>query len=104
MEPEKPKRRAGGKPFQKGDPRCGRPPGLVNKTTKEVREIATRLVEDGEYRSSLRMRLVSGTLAPAVESMLWHYAYGKPKETHVIEGGPRALTFYELPRNGRESE
>jgi len=80
-----------GKPFQKGDPRAGRPKGTQNKVTVEVREAAKALVEDPVYRARLQRRLLRGKLAPALESMLWHYAYGKPKETHEVtgpDGGP----------------
>lgn len=80
------KKRGDGKKFVKGDPRAGRPLGAVGKITKEVREIAGNLVEDPEYVAALRVRLVEGTLAPPVEQMLWHYRYGKPKETVELTG------------------
>src|SRR3972149_3604655 len=85
----KPKGRSRGKPFAKGDPRAGRPPGVQNKVTVEVREAAKAIVEDPVYRERLRRRLLRGKLAPGLEAMLWHYAYGKPKETveHTGPGG-----------------
>jgi hypothetical protein len=58
----------------------GRPKGAQNKTTVEVREAARRLVEDPSYRESLAKRLLKGTAAH-METVLWHYAYGKPKES-----------------------
>lgn len=70
-----------GKPFAKGDPRAGRPAGIPNKVTIEVREAARALVGRKEYLDGLQVRLDAGELAPAVENMLWHYAYGKPAET-----------------------
>lgn len=88
------KPRGSGKPFVKGDPRAGRPKGTPNKVTIEVRELARAMVENETYRSRLGRRLRSGKLAPAVETMLWHYAYGKPKETHEVtgpDGGPVEL-------------
>jgi hypothetical protein len=42
---------------------------------------AKQLIEDKEYQSQLGKRLRSGELPPAVEAMLWHYAYGKPVES-----------------------
>ena len=66
--------------FVKGDVRAGRPKGTPNKVTAEVREVAQSIVEDPIYREVLKQRLLMGKLAPAMESMLWHYAYGKPKE------------------------
>ena len=64
----------------------GRPPGRLNKATVEVKESARNLVEDPEYRKRLGLRLISGNLAPAMETTLWAYAYGKPKETLALEG------------------
>jgi hypothetical protein len=55
----------------------GRPKGAVNKTTREIKAIATRLVEDPEYMKSLRERLIAGTAGP-LEPVLFYYAYGKP--------------------------
>ena len=49
--------------------------------------MAKALVEDPIYRLRLQTRLKSGKIAPAVETMLWFYAYGKPKET-VEHSGP----------------
>jgi hypothetical protein len=58
----------------------GRPKGSPNKVSSEVRAIARALVEDRAYRRALQERLRDGTAAPAVEVMLWNYAYGKPKD------------------------
>lgn len=72
--------------FEKGDPRAGRPPGVPNKVTLEVREIARGLVEDPGYLAALRTRLALGTCSPPVEQMIWHYAYCKPKEFVEVTG------------------
>jgi hypothetical protein len=64
------------RPGQCGNP-FGRRPGTQNKRTIEVREICTRLVDDPEYRSALRQRMINGT-AGAMEVLSWHYAKGKP--------------------------
>ncbi len=42
---------------------------------------AKRILEDSNYIKNLETRAKAGVLAPAVEAMLWHYAYGKPVET-----------------------
>lgn len=62
-----------------GNPK-GRPKGRPNKVTLEVRDLAKHLVENTEYRRRLETRLLKGTLPPALEAMLWHYAHGKPKD------------------------
>lgn len=58
----------------------GRPKGALNKATREIRDVARRLVEDETYVASLQVRLPEGK-APHMETLLFHYAYGKPKET-----------------------
>ena len=35
----------------------------------------------------LEQRLLSGRLHPSIESLLLHYAHGKPKETIEVSGG-----------------
>jgi hypothetical protein len=57
----------------------GRPKGVVPKATREVRDAARALVDDQDYRAALRVRLKAGT-APHMETLLWHYGYGKPTE------------------------
>lgn len=81
---------------ESGNPR-GRMPGTHNRATVEVREVATRLVDDPEYLQRLRERLLAGT-AGAVEIMLWHYAYGKPLDRIQVSSphGVALLTDDEL--------
>ena len=67
----------------------GRPKGTPNKTTLDAREYAGQLVDSPEYRASLNQRLLAGT-AGAIESLLWHYAKGKPVD-RVESGGPGAF-------------
>ena len=92
----KAKARGKGKPFQKGDPRAGRPKGRKNNATLEVKELARRMVENEAYQRRLQARMVKGKIPPAVETMLWYYAYGKPRERVEVtgEGGaPVAFTL-----------
>ena len=42
--------------------------------------MAARIVNDAAYRRELKIRLRDGK-APHMETLLWQYAYGKPKET-----------------------
>ena len=41
---------------------------------------AASIVDDPIYRANLLARAQTGTLAPAIEQMLWHYAKGKPPD------------------------
>lgn len=89
----------GFKPFQKGE--GGRPAGIPNKATREIRAMARSLVEDPEYVENLRIRLRSGKCAPAVECMLFHYAYGEPPKTLIVAGdaeSPWAKAFAAMPQ------
>ena len=63
----------------------GRKKGTPNKATVEIREASRTLVEDPEYRASLRQRLKRGQ-APHMETLLHHYAYGKPREGLDVSG------------------
>jgi hypothetical protein len=63
----------------------GRPKGILNKTTREIRESSARIIGDPDYLASLKIRLRDGK-APHMEVLLHHYAFGKPKETVKHEG------------------
>jgi hypothetical protein len=47
---------------------------------KEVQKIARVIVGNAKYQEMLLIRAQSGVLAPAVETMLWHYAFAKPAD------------------------
>jgi hypothetical protein len=70
-----------GKPFEKGDPRAGRPKGTPNKATAEIRDLARSLLSRPGYLRHMERQLDEGKLPPPILVMLHHYAYGKPKET-----------------------
>jgi hypothetical protein len=63
----------------------GRGKGNLNKTTKAIREVSTKLLTDTVYQQNLKRRLIDG-VAPHMETLLHHYAYGKPKDTVAVEG------------------
>lgn len=71
----------------KGHPRYGgRQKGTPNKITAEAREIAQGIINRPAYRAKLVQQADNGRLNPTVESMLWHYAFGKPKEGTDLSG------------------
>ena len=69
---------------QSGNP-AGRG-GVPNKTTREVKSFAIKVLEDPRYVASLWRRIKKDTLPPAVEVLLYYYAYGKPKERLEVSG------------------
>lgn len=81
------KARGAGKPFVKGDARAGRPKGVPNKVTLEIREAARQFVEDPAGQAKLLEQYQQGNLNPSVLQMLYHYAYGKPKDAIELKGG-----------------
>jgi hypothetical protein len=66
--------------FQKGNP--GKPKGAISKATRDIREFARECMEAPDYVQRLKARLAAGK-APHMETLLAHYAYGKPKD--VVE-------------------
>jgi len=65
----------------KGKKTGGRTKGTPNKATREVKTFCASLLESARYQRQLRERVHKGTLPPALEAMLWHYAYGVPRQT-----------------------
>ena len=68
--------------FVKGHPPHigpGRPKGRLNNKTIEAKALARQLVNDSTYRQNLLQWLQTGE-AGAMEALLWHYAFGKPKD------------------------
>jgi hypothetical protein len=59
----------------------GRVKGTPNKRTQEIQALARSILEQPAYLAMLTQRACAGTLPPAVETMLFYYAYGKPKDS-----------------------
>ena len=72
---------------RKGSPKTGgRRKGTPNEATREIKEASRQILERPAYLKSLQKRLDDGK-APHMETLLHHYAYGKPKETMDIDVG-----------------
>lgn len=54
--------------------------GATQLTRHEAQRFARDILTSQSYRDQLQLRAKNGNLPPAVETMLWHYAYGKPVE------------------------
>jgi hypothetical protein len=68
-------RKRRGRPFVKGDPHAGRPKGATNVASREIKDVARRILEDAAYQAGLVTRLRAGR-TPHVEVLLFHYAFG----------------------------
>lgn len=76
---------------KKGTPKTGgRQKGTSNKVTVEAKLATAEIVDNPKYRRMLMRKAIAGKLHPAIESMLWHYSKGKPKD-HVELSGSLAV-------------
>lgn len=73
------------KALTKAPKAVGRPKGSQTSYGKRGRELALKLVTNPVYLEKLNTRLLDGTLPAAFESLLWHYAYGRPAETDLSQ-------------------
>ena len=67
----------------------GRKKGTPNRVTPEergqIRTIAKELLSP-EYWDAVRVRMLKGTMAPAVEARIIAYAYGEPMKELELSG------------------
>jgi hypothetical protein len=71
--------------LKRGGP--GRKPGVPNKATQDVKTFCQEFMGSEEYRENAKRRVLRGR-APHLETLMMHYAYGKPKETIALEHIP----------------
>jgi ribosomal protein L29 len=71
---------------------------------KEAQDLATQVIDDKEYVQELRARAKNGELPPALETMLWHYRFGKPVDKIVVteEDDLAAMSSDELVKHLEE--
>lgn len=81
----------------KGTPKTGgRQKGTPNKATTEIREWAQKFLADPKGQAMTLQQYREGKLNPTIHQLLYHYAYGKPKETieHQIPEGVKVFHEY----------
>jgi hypothetical protein len=73
--------------FKKGETgnRHGRPRGVANKVTRDVRALAQSLF-DPAYWKRTKAKIDGDNLHPMLEKTLLAYAFGEPKKTLKLEG------------------
>jgi hypothetical protein len=62
---------------------------MPNKATLVLKDFARQFLESDDYRRKLRARILRGQ-APKLEELLYHYAYGKPREA-TEDGGQNGV-------------
>jgi hypothetical protein len=70
----------------KGKKFGGRQAGTPNKITADIRAAAQSFLADPMGQQKLLAQYQAGELNPAILAMFYHYAYGKPKDTLLVEG------------------
>lgn len=71
--------------FAKGNKLARGRKGIHNKVTGEIKTFAQNLLMSDDYRASATQRVIAGT-APHLETLLHHYAWGKPADTLKVAG------------------
>ena len=74
-------------PRPRGSPKIGgRRKGTPNRRTIEARLLCSNLVQDIDYQTRLRRDFIRRRVHPSIESMVWAYHLGKPKEQVEMTG------------------
>lgn len=81
------------------DPKAPDAP-TVSYVEVSVKDFCKGVLTSQEYRDSIRIRILLGTLPPAVECRMYEYAYGKPPERveHTGKDGQPIETITEVRR------
>jgi hypothetical protein len=66
----------------------GRPKGVPNKATVEIRQFCRAFVHDPKYLEAATRRVIAGK-SPQLELLIWQYAYGRPKTAEEVEAQDR---------------
>lgn len=58
----------------------------VDLSALTIEEFCKRVLSSPEYRRSVYLRVTAGALPAAIETLMYHYAAGKPVERHEHTG------------------
>lgn len=70
----------------------------------EAKTLARLIVTDPLYLHNLRQRMLAGTIAPAVENMIWERAFGKVKEEIEVKKIESIRIVHEYLEDNRASQ
>jgi hypothetical protein len=74
---------AKGNPNLKAGP--GRPPGALNKSTKDVQAVIDRVFAANGGEDFLWAKFLGGDNGDRIFQLMVHYKYGKPKESVTVD-------------------
>jgi hypothetical protein len=78
---------------------------LIRKAMKgEITQLATYLVTDPIYLEDVQRAMREGRLHPAIQQMLWAYAFGKPKERIEVSEAKVVKIIHEFAEQPRTVE
>lgn len=72
------------------------PRSLTQKQVLDAKLFAELIVDHPEYRKALFKAAIERTLPPGLETMLWHYAKGKPRESMDIHVQSNAVVQHQV--------
>jgi len=75
--------------LRRGGP--GRTKGVPNRVTREAKAFCAALVGDPAYVERFHRAFVTRRLAQRLEAMVWHYAFGKPRQAFDVTMKPHTL-------------
>lgn len=81
-----------------GVPDPARPEAPVASFPAKItaKEFSRNVIASPEYRQSVLNRITLGELPPAVECLMWHYAYGKPVDHLEVKDTTNPLAALSL--------
>jgi hypothetical protein len=80
---------SGLRPRKPGEPRVpgsGRKKGTKNRRSRAIQELFSALVLDKEYQDRLRRDFTARRVHSSIESLIWYYHAGKPRECIELSG------------------
>lgn len=79
-------------------PGSGVKKGYVKPVTIEARALATEMVHDADYQARLRRDFALRRLHPTIESLVWAYAIGKPRQDINLSGSVDVTAKWEAEK------